>query len=270
MSGNWPSADLAPTTYSAAIAAEHLKVRAGRRLAVDDLDLSFGEGVHGLLGPNGAGKTTLMRALATVRPPSAGRLALLGEDVTDKRRLPGIRRRLGYMPQHIGFYPGFTLAEFVAHLAWLKEVPEKNIPAATERAIGRVGLSDRAGSKMRTLSGGMVRRAGMAQAIVNDPDILLLDEPTAGLDPEQRLSFRALLRDLGADTCVLVSTHLVEDVAAACTDVLLMAEGRRVFAGTLEELLAVDPGGDALEGSPVERAYTWLLNRHRGQQGTGW
>jgi ABC-type multidrug transport system ATPase subunit len=116
----------------------------------------------------------------------------------------------------------------------------------------------------------MVRRAGMAQAIVNDPEILLLDEPTAGLDPEQRLSFRALLRELGADTCVLVSTHLVEDVAAACTDVLLMAEGERVFGGALAELLANDPGEGALEGSAVERAYTALLTRHRGQQGTGW
>jgi ABC-2 type transport system ATP-binding protein len=270
VSGKLRLADVAPTTYSASIAAESLQVLAGRHLAVNDLDLSFGNGVHGLLGPNGAGKTTLMRALATVVRPSAGRLTLLGQDSTDTRALPGVRRKLGYMPQHIGFYPGFTLAEFVSHLAWLKEVPKKNIPAATERAISRVGLADRAGSKMRTLSSGMVRRAGMAQAIVNDPDILLLDEPTAGLDPEQRLSFRALLRELGTDTCVLVSTHLVEDVAAACTDVLLMAEGKQVFAGDLAELLAADPGEDALEGSAFERAYTSLLAGHRGQQGTGW
>jgi ABC-2 type transport system ATP-binding protein len=270
VSGNLRSADLAPTTYSAAITAERLQVMAGRHPAVKDLNLSFGTGVHGLLGPNGAGKTTLMRALGTVVRPSAGRLMLLGEDSTDIRRLPAIRRKLGYMPQHIGFYPRFTVAEFVSHLAWLKEVPENNIPAATERAIDRVGLADRAGSKMRTLSGGMIRRAGIAQAIVNDPEILLLDEPTAGLDPEQRLSFRALLRELGTDTCVLVSTHLVEDVAAACTDVLLMAEGKQVFAGELAELLATDPGEGALDGSAAERAYTWQLTRHRGQQGTGW
>jgi ABC-2 type transport system ATP-binding protein len=260
----------APTTRRAAISAEKLQVRAGRHLAVRNVDLSFGYGVHGLLGPNGAGKTTLMRALGTVVGPSAGQLTLLGVDATDKRRLSEVRRNLGYMPQDIAFYAGFTLTEFVSHLAWLKEVPEKDIPAATARAISRVGLTDRARSRMRTLSGGMLRRAGMAQAIVNDPEILLLDEPTAGLDPEQRLSFRALLRDLGADTCVLVSTHLVEDVAAACTDVLLMAEGEQVFAGELAQLLAADPGQAVLDGSPVERAYTWLLNRHRGQQGTGW
>jgi ABC-2 type transport system ATP-binding protein len=265
------AADLAPTTYAHAVHAVGLQVNAGRHLAVDGLDLRLGTGVHGLLGPNGAGKTTLMRALATVLRPASGDLTLLGHDVTDSRALRTIRRRLGYMPQQIGFYPRFTVAEFVAHLAWLKEMPSRDVPAAVERAIARVGLADRADRQMRTLSGGMVRRAGMAQAIVNSPDVLLLDEPTAGLDPEQRVSFRSLLRDLGEDTCVLVSTHLVEDVAAACSDVVLIDEGTRVFDGPLQHLLDADPGpGPDAEGSPVERAYTALLTRHRGQTGTGW
>lgn len=262
--------DIAPTTYGFAVAVEALRLKAGRHLAVQDLDLSLGAGVHGLLGPNGAGKTTLMRGLATVLRPASGRIELLGGDLKDPRHLRDVRRRLGYMPQNIGFYPRFSVAEFVSHLAWLKEMPKHQIPAAVERAIVRVGLADRAGSQMRKLSGGMVRRAGMAQAIVNDPDILLLDEPTAGLDPEQRVSFRALLRDLGLDTCVLVSTHLVEDVAAACSDVLLMDEGRQVFQGSLAEVLAADPGAGDVGGSPVERAYSSLLARHRGAVGTGW
>jgi ABC-2 type transport system ATP-binding protein len=271
MPGTMRAADIAPTSFAHAVHAAGLQVKAGRHLAVNGLDLSLGTGVHGLLGPNGAGKTTLMRALATVLRPAAGELTLLGQDVTDSRSLRAIRRRLGYMPQQIGFYPRFTVAEFVAHLAWLKEMPNRDVPAAVERAIARVGLADRANSQMRTLSGGMVRRAGMAQAIVNSPDVLLLDEPTAGLDPEQRVSFRALLRDLGADTCVLVSTHLVEDVAAACTDVILMDEGTRVFDGQLQQLLDADPGPESDSGgSPVERAYTAVLTRHRGRSGTGW
>ncbi len=271
MPGAPGAADIAPTTYGHSISAEALRVRAGRRLAVDGLDLSLGIGVHGLLGPNGAGKTTLMRALATVLRPASGSLRLLGSDVTDTRQLRPVRRRLGYLPQQVGFYPRFTVAEFVAHLAWLKEMPARDVPGAVERALSRVGLADRASSQMRTLSGGMVRRAGMAQAIVNDPDVLLLDEPTAGLDPEQRVSFRALLRELGTDTCVVVSTHLVEDVAAACGDVVLLDEGHRVFDGRTEELLAADPGPAAGEqDSPVERAYTAVLRAHRGERGSGW
>ena len=271
MPGVPKAADIAPTTYGSAVEAEALRVRAGRRLALDGLDLTLGIGVHGLLGPNGAGKTTLMRALATVLRPAAGSLRLLGRDATDTRSLRAVRRRLGYLPQQVGFYPRFTLAEFVAHLAWLKEMPIGEVPVAVERALSRVGLVDRAGDQMRTLSGGMVRRAGMAQAIVNDPDVLLLDEPTAGLDPEQRVSFRALLRELGTDTCVVVSTHLVEDVAAACSDVVLLDEGHRVFAGGLEQLLGADPGPvDGDQQSPVERAYAALLQAHRGQRGTGW
>lgn len=278
---SWP-ADLAPTTYPYAVHARGLTVTAGRRVAVDGLDLALGPGVHGLLGPNGAGKTTLVRALATVLRPAGGTLELLGRDATDTRALPPVRRQLGYLPQQVGFYPRFTVAEYVEHLAWLKEVPAADIPVAVERALSRVGLADRAGDRMRTLSGGMVRRAGMAQAIVNDPQVLLLDEPTAGLDPEQRVSFRALLRELGSDSCVVVSTHLVEDVAAACTDVLLIDEGRHVFDGPLGALLAHDPGepdeqdeqdrrGEGGgQGSPVERAYTALLQAHRGTTGSGW
>ncbi|WP_433293838.1 ABC transporter ATP-binding protein [Actinoplanes sp. CA-030573] len=258
------AAESAPTTYPWAVHADRLRVRAGRHLAVDGLDLALGTGVHGLLGPNGAGKTTLMRALATVIGPAGGELTLLGEPVGGRGDLRGVRRKLGYLPQQFGFYPRFTVREFVEYMAWLKEMPKAEIPGAVQRAIDRVGLAAKAGARMKTLSGGMLRRAGIAQAIVNDPAVLLLDEPTVGLDPEQRLDFRELLRDVGVDSCVLVSTHLVEDVVAACTDVVLINEGRLVYQGTPDDLAA--RGGERDAGdSPAERGYSALLKAHRAE-----
>lgn len=262
------AADLAPTPYAWEIRATGLKVRAGRkRMAVDGLDLSLGTGVHGLLGPNGAGKTTLIRALATVLRPAEGTLELLGESTGGLGEHRALRRRIGYLPQEFGYYKRFTVREFVEYMAWLKEVPKADIPGAVQRAIERVGLADRADERMKALSGGMVRRVGIAQAIVNDPAVLLLDEPTVGLDPVQRLRFRELLQELGTDTCVVVSTHLVEDVAAACTDVVLFAEGRLVFQGTPDELAAAG-GPDHVGDSPLERGYSALLLDPRQERGT--
>ncbi|GIF23905.1 ABC-type multidrug transport system ATPase subunit [Actinoplanes tereljensis] len=258
------AAESAPTTYPWAVHAQELRVKAGRHLAVDGLDLTLDTGVHGLLGPNGAGKTTLMRALATVVKPAGGKLTLLGEEVDARADLRRIRRGLGYLPQQFGFYPRFTLREFVEYMAWLKEMPKAEIPGAVQRAIDRTGLTAKAGARMKTLSGGMLRRAGIAQAIVNDPAVLLLDEPTVGLDPEQRLDFRDLLRAVGIDTCVLVSTHLVEDVVAACTDVIVLNEGRLVHQGTVDDLIAQGGEGDAGD-SPAERGYSALLRRHRAE-----
>jgi ABC-2 type transport system ATP-binding protein len=250
----------------------NLVVTYGRRRALDGLDLTLAPGVHGLLGPNGAGKTTLMRVLATVAVPASGSVRLLGRapDVRGAQR--DVRRRLGYLPQVFGFYPRFRVREFVEYFAWLKEVPGPQVPIAVDRAIERVGLADRAEDRMKSLSGGMLRRVGIAQAIVNDPDLLLLDEPTAGLDPEQRVALRTLLREIGVDSCVLVSTHLVEDVAAACSTVTLMDAGRSVFRGTPDQLVAAgadvtDAGGTAADGvgdTPTERGYTAALRAARG------
>ncbi|KJK48635.1 multidrug ABC transporter ATPase [Lentzea aerocolonigenes] len=251
----------APTTFAWEIEARDLRLLVGRRrTAVDGVTLTMGRGVHGLLGPNGAGKTTLIRALATVLRPTSGTLSLLGG-----MELRSLRRRIGYLPQEFGHYRRFTVREFVEYMAWLKEMPARDVPAAVQRAVERVGLADRADDRLKTLSGGMIRRVGIAQAIVNDPEILLLDEPTAGLDPAQRLRFRELLTELGTDACVVVSTHLVEDVAAACTDVVLLAEGRLVFQGTPAQLAAA--GTDEHAGdSPIERGYSALLAtpRQRG------
>ena len=255
-----------------------LSVVVGRRRrtrrAVDGLTLQLGVGVHGLLGPNGAGKTTLMRVLSTVVAPTEGRVRMLGRDVTDAHDRQEVRRRLGYLPQTFGYYPRFTVREFVTYFAWLKQVPEAGSAEAVQHAINRVGLTDRADDRMKTLSGGMLRRAGLAQALVNNPEILLLDEPTAGLDPEQRLDFRALLREVGVDTTVVVSTHLVEDVASACTRVAVMDTGRLVHTSTpaeLEDLGRQQPTEDTGTGegrsqeraSALELGYTAVLRRHR-------
>ncbi len=233
--------------------------RFGRTQAVAGVSLQAGAGVFGLLGPNGAGKTSLLRMMATVLPPTSGRLRLLGRDPGSYAPRREIRRRLGYLPQNLGYYPGFTVAEFVEYFALLKDIPPGQVPRAVAAAIEHVGLGDKARSKLRTLSGGMLRRAGIAQAIVNDPELLLLDEPTAGLDPEQRMTFRGLLRDLGQRSTVIVSTHLVEDVGAACTEVALMDAGKIVFHGTPDELTARGEGTGAAGDAPLERGYSAVL-----------
>jgi ABC-2 type transport system ATP-binding protein len=241
--------------------------RFGRTQAVAGVDLAAGRGVFGLLGPNGAGKTSLLRMLATVIPPTSGRLRLLGRDPGSYGPRREIRRRLGYLPQNLGYYPSFTVAEFVEYFALLKEMPAFRVPAAVATAIERVELGDKARSKLRTLSGGMLRRVGIAQAIVNEPELLLLDEPTAGLDPQQRVSFRAMLRDLGQHATVIVSTHLVEDVGAACTQVALMDAGKIAFHGTPAELTDRAEGTDAAGDAPLERGYSAVLAAARSVAG---
>ena len=240
------------------IELEDLTRRFGRNQAVAGVSLQAGPGVLGLLGPNGAGRTTLLRMMATVVSPSSGRMRLLGRDPGSYAQRKEIRCRLGYLPQNLGYYPAFTVVEFIEYFALLKEMPPARIPKAVAVAVERVDLGIKAKARLRTLSGGMLRRVGIAQAIVNDPELLLLDEPTAGLDPEQRVAFRTLMRDLGERSTVVVSTHLVEDVGAACTEVALMNAGQIVFRGTPDELTArgKDHGiGDA----PLERGYSAVL-----------
>jgi ABC-2 type transport system ATP-binding protein len=234
----------------------------GKNKAVDGVSLELGTGVFGLLGPNGAGKTSLLRILATVLPPSSGEMALLGRDPRASAARREIRRRLGYLPQNLGYYPSFTVVEFIEYFALLKEMPVPAVPRAVAAAVERVDLGPKAKAKLRTLSGGMLRRVGIAQAIVNNPDLLLLDEPTAGLDPEQRVQFRSLLRGLGESSTVIVSTHLVEDVGAACSEVALMSAGKIVFRGTPDEL-TVRGEGHTVGDAPLERGYSAVLAEAR-------
>jgi ABC-2 type transport system ATP-binding protein len=224
--------------------------------------MELGTGVFGLLGPNGAGKTSLLRMLATVLPPSSGEIALLGRDPRAAAARRDVRRRLGYLPQNLGYYPSFTVVEFIEYFALLKEMQSSAIPKAVAAAVERVDLGPKAKARLRTLSGGMLRRVGIAQAIVNNPDLLLLDEPTAGLDPEQRVQFRAMMRSLGESATVIVSTHLVEDVGTACSEVALMSSGKIVFRGTPDELTA--RGQDhSIGDAPLERGYSAVLSEAR-------
>jgi ABC-type multidrug transport system ATPase subunit len=236
----------------------------GRHKALNGIDLEVGAGVFGLLGPNGAGKTTLLRILATVLRPSGGSYRLLGLDPGSNQEVRLIRRRLGYLPQQFGYYPNFTVFEFIEYFALLKEMDPAKIRPAVADAIQRVGLEDRAKSRLKSLSGGMLRRVGIAQAIVNAPSLLILDEPTAGLDPEQRVRFRTLLREIGQRSTVFVSTHLVEDVAAACDELAVMNAGQLLFRGTPSGLIDLGANHaapvDAAESS-MERGYRLALGR---------
>jgi len=234
----------------------------GKNKAVDGVSMELGPGVFGVLGPNGAGKTSLLRILATALPPSSGEIRLLDRDPRRPAARREIRRRLGYLPQNLGYYPSFTVVEFIEYFALLKEMPSSAVTKAVAVAVERVDLGAKAKAKLRTLSGGMLRRVGIAQAIVNDPELLLLDEPTAGLDPEQRVQFRALLRSLGATATVIVSTHLVEDVGAACSEVALMSGGKVVFRGTPDDLTARG-AGHSVGDAPLERGYGAVLSAAR-------
>jgi ABC-2 type transport system ATP-binding protein len=201
--------------------------------AVAGVDLSAGAGVTGLLGPNGAGKTTLLRILATVLAPDRGRLRLLGHDPGTPAGRLAIRRRLGYLPQEPGFHRGMTVFDFIDYVAILKEMTDRRARHdEARRVIELVGLAQVSGKRIRALSGGMRRRVGLAQALLGDPDLVILDEPTAGLDPEQRLRFREIVSRIGEGRTVLLSTHQTEDVAAVCQTVVVLHQGRCLYTGT--------------------------------------
>ncbi|MEV5981227.1 ATP-binding cassette domain-containing protein [Streptomyces sp. NPDC052114] len=232
----------------------------GRDRIIEHLDLTVSTGVTGLLGPNGAGKTTLLRTLSTIAAPRSGSVELFGERIRGERDARRARRHIGYLPQDFGYYPSFSVQDFVRYCAWLREVPGRTAREATRDALAAVGLADRAESRMKSLSGGMLRRAGIAAAIVGEPSLVLLDEPTVGLDPAQRLDFRKLIRSLAEDgAAVLLSTHLVEDVSVACDTVLVLQDGSIVHRGTPQEL-ALSAAKDAPGDSPLERGYMTVLD----------
>ena len=234
------------------------------RPVLDGFSLDLDGGVTGILGPNGAGKSTLLQTLSTARRPLGGTLKILGRDVADRGNLRGIRQRLGVLPQVFGYFPHFTVREFVTYCAWLREVPAPERPAQVEKALHEVELSDVAGRRMRELSGGMLRRVGIAQALVNEPEVLILDEPTVGLDPEQRVAFRALVRAVGHRSLVVIATQLVEDVAAACDDVVVLFDGAVAFHGSPNDLQVAGVGHDDLGDTPVERGYATVIRAARG------
>ncbi len=217
--------------------------RYGSLRAVDDMTIDIHAGITGLLGPNGAGKSTLLSMLATLQSPDTGTMRLIGLDPADPAQRLRLRRTLGYMPQEPGFHRHFTVFDFVDYLAILKEHTDQTTRhGEVDRVLDLVGLTDRADTRIRKLSGGMRRRVALAQALLGDPKLLLLDEPTAGLDPEQRLRFRDLISRLGEDRTVLLSTHQTEDVAALCQQVVVMNAGTIRFNGSPTELAATADG----------------------------
>jgi ABC-2 type transport system ATP-binding protein len=225
------------------IRIEQVTRRYGRTVALDGIEMTLHRGITGLLGPNGAGKTTLLSILATVAAPDAGRLSVLGHDPADPRQRVDLRRRLGYLPQELGYHRHFTVAAFLDYVAILKEITDpRRRHAEVARVLAQTGLADRAGKRIRTLSGGLRRRLGLAQALLGQPDLLVLDEPAAGLDPEQRLRFRELLSELPGDPVVVLATHQVDDVMAVCSAVVVLLDGRVRFSGTPAGLAGVAAG----------------------------
>ena len=237
------------------LTVQNLSKKFKETTAVAPLSLTLGPGVYGLLGANGAGKTTLMRMLCGILRPTAGRVRLDGEDVSTE----AYRARLGYLSQDFGYYPEFSGLDFLLYLAALKGLPR---PAAQRRAgelLELVGLSDAARKKVRTYSGGMKQRLGIAQALLNDPDLLILDEPTAGLDPSERVRFREIIGELGRHSIVLLSTHIVSDVERVADEILMLRAGELIYRG---------PWGE--EQGDLEAFYLEKFGyRHKTGEGNG-
>jgi ABC-type multidrug transport system ATPase subunit len=214
------------------------KVYKGRVRALDGVDLAIPSGMFGLLGPNGAGKTTLMRILAGILHPTSGSIRAGQYDATTEKGRTAIKRVLGYLPQELGMYPDLSAREFLDYIGILKGLDDgKARQRRVNELLQTVALADVAGRKLKTFSGGMKRRVGIAQALLNDPRLLIVDEPTAGLDPEERIRFRNLLSELAGDRTVLLSTHIVEDIAQTCRELAILNSGKVIFRGTTSDLV---------------------------------
>lgn len=237
---------------SSVVRASGLSFSYGRHQTLRELTLDIGPGATFLAGVNGAGKTTFFKLLLGQLSPSSGTLIVLGEDVATRRGRRAVRLRAGSLPQQFGIAPRLTVTDFVTYLGHLRGIRGLALDAAVPVAIDRVGLSAQAHVPLGQLSGGMLRRAGVAQALVAQPDLLLLDEPTAGLDPAQRRDLRELIRELAHDLSVIVSTHLLEDVRIAADQLVVIHDGSVRFAGSPTELADGDPNGD------LERAFLRL------------
>ena len=260
---------------SPTVAATAVSKRFASTVALDGLDATFGPGVNGLLGPNGAGKTTLLRIVATAMAADAGHLSILGRDPTTPDGRLEIRRRLGYLPQEPGFHRNFSAFDFVDYVAILKEWGDRRERHdEVRRVLGLVGLETVMHKRIGQLSGGMRRRVGIAQAFIGRPELLVLDEPTAGLDPEQRLRFRELLGHQAPDATVLLSTHQTDDVAALCQGVIVLLRGSVRYAGPTRGLaeLATDRVWLAEERDP-RADLAWVTGegqvRHVGEPPPG-
>ncbi|MEU9616948.1 ATP-binding cassette domain-containing protein [Streptomyces sp. NPDC048209] len=229
----------------------------GTRPVLSDFDYALPEGLTILLGPNGAGKSTLLKLAASVVRPDSGKVVYNNIPSTSKM----FRRAISQMPQDVTPMPGLTAREYVAYVGWLKGMRRSNAWKAARRVLTRVELTDQCDIKTTKLSGGQLRRVGVAAALVHGPQVLLLDEPTAGLDPRQRRVFRDLIRDLSGEVSVLMSTHDVADLAEDADHVTVIAKGQMLYSGATDDFLAYAPSATA-PGRKAEGAYTQLLERY--------
>ncbi len=208
----------------------------GSKTAVKDLNITLTNGVYGLLGANGAGKTTLMRLLCNLQAPTSGQIFLGGKNIAGLGER--YRALLGYLPQHFGYYPDFSALDFLFYVSALKGLEEKAVRKKTKELLEAVGLSREAKQKIKTFSGGMKQRLGIAQAMLNDPHILILDEPTAGLDPKERVRFRNLISAFSKDRIVILSTHIVSDVEFVAEDIIMMKAGQVLHFGNPQKIVS--------------------------------
>jgi ABC-type multidrug transport system ATPase subunit len=266
------------TEGSGTIAAESLCVIEGVRhvykggtVALDGVDLRIGTGLFGLLGPNGAGKSTLMRILCTLLVPSEGRASVGGYDVVIQR--DSVRSLIGYLPQEFGAWRLHRVAEVLDTLASLSGLKDKvNRRRRVGQVLEQVGLADVSDRKVKKLSGGMLRRLGVAQALIHEPHFLIVDEPTVGLDPEERLKFRAVMAELARDRTIILSTHIVADLGSGCEDLALIDRGTVVFRGSPAELLRLSQGkvvevevDQSGEGAALEKLEVVARSAHGGR-----
>jgi len=250
------------------LSLDRLSKQYGSKIAVDNISTTLTPGVYGLLGANGAGKTTLMRMLCGILEPSSGEVFFNDREITSMGA--SYRNILGYLPQDFGYYPNYTAMEFMLYMATLKGIPNHIAVKRIKKLLSTVDLSHVASKRIKTFSGGMKQRVGIAQALLNNPKILILDEPTAGLDPKERVRFRNLLSEYAGDKIVILSTHIVSDIEAIADEVLLMKKGRIVQRGTVWDLIQKAEGKVwELTVSPREvqhwQAKTTVANlRHEG------
>lgn len=214
---------------------ENISKLYGDTIALEHINLTLEHGIYGLLGPNGAGKTTLMRVMADLLVPSTGRVLLDGQDISVMGA--AFRKKLGYLPQDFGVYPNFTAEQFLLYIARLKGLSKFEAKQQTDKLLRLVGLEDKSRKKLKGFSGGQHQRVGIAQALLGDPEILILDEPTAGLDPEERIRFRGIISNLSQQKIVLLSTHIVSDLEAVANEVILLQKGNVLAVKKPHELL---------------------------------
>ena len=244
------------------------KVYHGGVYALNNVDLTISPGMFGLLGPNGAGKTTLIRILAGIVRPTSGTIRIGAYDGSTERGRTAVKRMLGYLPQDFGVYPDLNAREFLDYIAILKGLGDRTLRhKRIEALLEIVSLTQVANRKLKTYSGGMKRRIGIAQALLNDPALLIVDEPTAGLDPEERIRFRNLLSDLGGNRTVLLSTHIVEDIAQTCQRLAVLKDGHLIYQGTTIDAIREAQGKVWLtttSGYKPEGTFTVVATLHMG------